>query len=402
MSAPIDASAPAPPRPRPRIDQMKRTWYFFRRNTLGMVGLAIILAIAGFAGWSATLHVPWTYVPVWCATDYGPYDDANATGYPGNFTQICPLGGPIDCTYENYSPPNAAQFCQGLWYKTPVYDQVSYASIIAPTVSLSTLNGGPLPLGALTTSSTSREFYNTAGMLERGSDWSLFFSVTIVGLGASLGLLVGAIAGFYGGYVDEALMRFVDIFLSIPVILFVIVVISVLEVGLPVSLASNNLFRSFLVIIGFAGVWWPFYARIVRGQVLTVREQKFVEAARASGASRGRILFRHIIPNSVYPVLIQFSLDVGTIPLLIGSLAFLGFSSILFVNSPFPEWGSLSALSVGDLQNDFLTSCFTPHEGCIIPWWQLFFPGMALFFFAISVNLLADGLRDAWDPRLRR
>jgi peptide/nickel transport system permease protein len=380
---------------------MRRTWYFFRRNTLALVGLGIILSIAGLAAYSAALPIPWTTVPNWCATDYGPFE--NNTGYPGNFSQLCPASGPIICTYEITPPPNAAQFCQGLWYKAIVRSNISFAGIIPPTLTLSPFQGGPMPLGGLTTASVDRTpLYNVAGMLERGSDWSLLFAVSIVGLGALFGLIVGSVAGFFGGLVDETLMRFVDIFLSIPVILFVIVIIAVLELSLPASLAGNFLVRVMLLIAGFAAVWWPFYARIVRGQVLTVREQKYVEAARASGASRGRILFRHIIPNSVYPVLIQFSLDVGTIPLLIGSLVYLGFGTVLFPSIPFPEWGAVSALSVTDLQGDFLTSCYTPSIGCIIPWWQLFFPGLALFFFAISVNLLADGLRDAWDPRLRR
>ncbi len=115
-----------------------------------------------------------------------------------------------------------------------------------------------------------------------------------------------------------------------------------------------------------------------------------------------RILFRHIIPNSLYPIFIQFSLDVGTIPLLIGTLVFLGFGTLLFPSTPFPEWGAFSAISVTDLQGDFLNSCYTPATGCVIPWWQLLIPGLALFLFALSVNLLSDGVRDALDPRLRR
>ncbi len=396
---------PGPPRPRsrphPRLEQMQRTWYFFRRNTLGLVGLGIIVAIAGLAVYSATLPIPWSTTPIWCATDYGPAD--SLSGYPGNYTQVCPSTGPVICTYEVTPPPNAANFCGGLWYKGVVKSNISFASIIAPTVSFVPFQPGPMPLGGVTTSSGSRTpIYNLVGMLERGSDWSLMFSVSIVGAGALIGLLVGAIAGFFGGLVDEVLMRIVDIFLSIPTILFVIVLVGVLSVDLPASGNGNLLVKLSALVAGFVIVWWPFYARIVRGQVLTVREQKYVEAARASGASQGRILMRHIVPNSVYPVLIQFSLDVGTIPLLIGALVFLGFGSAIFPSYPFPEWGALSALSVADLQGDFLQSCYTPATGCVIPWWQLFFPGLALFMFAISVNLLSDALRDALDPRLRR
>jgi peptide/nickel transport system permease protein len=403
MRSSSDPPAPPARRPHPRLDQMKRTWYFFRRNTLGLVGLAILICIAGVAVYAATLPIPWTGVPNWCSTDYGP-NNAAISGYPHNFTQDCPAGSPEVCTYETSPPPNAAQFCGGLWYPLIVRSSTVFAPIIPPTVSLHPLSSGPMPLGSLAIGDVGRlPLYNVAGSLLRGSDWSLIFAVSIVGAGALIGLIVGSIAGFFGGWVDEGLMRLVDVFLSIPVLLFVIVVVVVLSLHIPSSGHNAYALKLFSMIIGFVIVWWPFYARIVRGQVLTVREQKFVEAARAAGGSRGRILFRHIIPNSLYPVMIQFSLDVGTIPLTIGGLVYLGFGPLLFPSTPFPEWGAISAISVSDLQGAFLPSCWTPADhGCVMPWWQLLFPGLALFLFAISVNLLSDGLRDAWDPRLRR
>jgi peptide/nickel transport system permease protein len=204
--------------------------------------------------------------------------------------------------------------------------------------------------------------------------------------------------------VDDVLMRLVDIFLSIPVILFVIVVISALSTADSAGLFGLGPTNTplFLLIISFGIVWWPLYSRIVRGQVLVTREQKFVEAARASGAGQGRILLRHIIPNSMQPIFIQFSLDVGSVPLLIGGLQYLGFGKLIFPpqsNGAFPEWGAISAIGVSGLP----TALITCGNGvCLLPWWQLLFPGMALFAFAISVNLLADGLRDALDPRLLR
>jgi peptide/nickel transport system permease protein len=281
-------------------------------------------------------------------------------------------------------------------YETPP----SNPSDIAPTLNLAHFSSGPLPLGSLTLSpSTSSGFYNVYQGLLRGSDWSLLISTSIVGGGAIVGLAVGAISGFYGGAVDEALMRLVDIFLSIPQILFVIVVIAVVtQTTTSVLGLGPSGSRVFLLIMAFLVTWWPFYARVVRGQVLVVREQKYVESARAAGASRGRIIRRHIIPNSVYPVFIQMSLDVGTIPLLVGVLIYLGFP--IFPTPYFPEWGALSANSVVSLQA-FLNTC-TENTGCIVPWWQIFFPGLVVFMFAISVNFLSDGLRDALDPRLRR
>ncbi|HYA10050.1 MAG TPA: ABC transporter permease [Thermoplasmata archaeon] len=409
MSAPKEPAAPPTPRrarPHPRLDQAKRSWFFFRRNTLALIGLAILVLLATFATYAVSQPIPWYKMQLMCGADYGPLN--NDSGYPNNFSSKSVSACNYVCTYEVKKPPNADQFCGGLWYKTPtdLSESHAFAGLVPPTDSLSPLTAGPLPLGALggvgATSIDSASFYNLYSGLLRGSDWSLMFSVGIVGLGALLGLVVGAVAGFYGGVVDDALMRLVDIFLSIPVILFVVVVIAVTSLAVPNlgGLGTANT-KLLMLVIGFAAVWWPFYARLVRGQVLVVREQKYVEAARASGASKARILGRHIIPNSVYPIFIQFSLDVGTIPLLIGSLAYLGFGNQIFPNQGyFPEWGNLAQLGINPILA-VVGTCTDP-SGCVIPWWQLFFPGLFLFLFAISVNLLSDGLRDAFDPRLRR
>jgi peptide/nickel transport system permease protein len=387
--------------------------YFLRRNTLAMIGLTVLIAIALVAIYAATTPISWLAMTNLCSANYGPANPGSGwsnspNGSYGPFNPSYESGCSYICTYETVPPPNAAAFCGGLWYKIP-YSHASgatYPSAIAPTVNLQSLNPGPLPMGALATALDSQtQFFNLYSGMLRGSDWSLMISISIVGIGALVGMMVGAVAGFWGGAVDDALMRLVDVFLSIPVILFVLVVVSVLSTNVHsvrlfgYQLISQTWTPLFTMIIGFAVTWWPFYARLVRGQVLVVREQKFIEAARASGAGKGRILFRHIIPNSVYPVFIQFSLDVGTIPLLIGGLVYLGFGPSLLPSTYFPEWGTISAISVTDMQT--IESSFSLGFG-VFPWWQLFFPGLALFLFAVSVNLLSDGLRDALDPRLRR
>lgn len=369
------AVVPTKRRPSPRWDQYKRTWYFLRRNTLALVGLVVILLLVALAIYALTIpnsKIPWNSLTQYCATN-GPYH----------------LDGCVNvCTYPQGTPPPGPN-C----YQTPA----TAPSVVAPTITTSPLSAGPLPLGALTISSGSQYFFNTYQGIVRGSDWSLTIAFSIVIGGAMIGLILGAIAGFWGGLVDEVIMRIVDIFLSIPQILFVIIVVAVVDVDLQSNAAfAGSDVRIAILILAFMVVWWPFYTRIVRGQVLVVREQKYVEAARASGSKQGRIVRKHIIPNSVYPVFIQMSLDVGTVPLLIGALVFLGFR--IFPSQYFPEWGSVSALSATDIQ-EFLNSCIAT---CIIPWWQLFFPGFVLFMFAISVNFVSDGLRDALDPRLRR
>jgi len=311
---------------------------------------------------------------------------------------VCTAGFAIVCTYPAGSSP-VGSGC----YQTPSEDP----SVIPPTFNLGAISGGPLPFGSLTVDPVHPYFYDTWQGIARGSDWSLLISVAIVGSGAFVGLLVGAVAGEFGGLVDESLMRLVDIFLSIPQILLVIVVVATVTFTYQTVLGLGALdSRIVLLVVAFVITWWPFYARLVRGQVLVVREQKYVEAARASGARRARIIFRHLVPNSVFPVFVQIALDVGTIPLYLGTLIFLGF--LIFPTPYFPEWGALSALSVGVSANtvqSFLTGCQFAAEGfgsCVIPWWQLLFPGLMLFFYALSVNFLSDGLRDALDPRLRR
>jgi peptide/nickel transport system permease protein len=366
-------------RPNPRIAQFRRTWYFFRRNSLAMIGLGILIFFMIAFVYGFTYTAPTTQLAEYCATN-GPPSASQ-----------CPIGTPTICTYpQGTVPPGPG--C----YQTPVVNGVPYANFIPPTATSTTL--GPLPFGSLVQSGGvgTIYFYNLYAGLVKGSDWSLSISVSIVMTGAITGLLVGVFAGFYGGVVDEILMRMTDIFLSVPQILLVIVVIiGGVEIGVT---GFDN--RIALMIGAFIITWWPIYARIVRGQVLVVREQKYVEAARASGASNGRIVRKHVLPNSVYPVFVQMSLDVGTVPLLIAAIVYIGFP--IFPNVLWPEWGSIAAESTLTLP-DLLQNCAILGSGaCPFPWWQILFPGLALFLFAISVNFVADGLRDALDPRLRR
>jgi peptide/nickel transport system permease protein len=397
------AAPTLPPRrrPHPKLDSAKRSWYFFRRNTLAMIGLSLLIIIASVATYAATQKISWTALPMECVADYGATNPSS--GYPGNYNNSGCSGFALACTYSTTPPPNAADYCGGKWYKQP-YDYEP--GLVPPTWTIKPFSTGPLPMGGMTPAAgqglEGSFVYNLNDGMLRGSDWSLMFSVGIVGLGALIGMMVGAIAGYFGGMLDDVLMRLVDIFLSIPFILFVIVIVLVVSQDVHTLLGLPPAYTTLLLLVlSFAAVWWPFYARLVRGQVLVVREQKYVEAARASGASRGRILFRHIIPNSVYPILIQFSLDVGTIPLFLGTLAFLGFGKFLFPNPAFPEWGNLASIGVEPMTG-IVTTCTTGVLPCDLPWWQLFFPGIALFMFSLSVNMLSDGLRDAYDPRLRR
>ncbi|HXW67712.1 MAG TPA: ABC transporter permease [Thermoplasmata archaeon] len=360
-------------RPNPRLDQMKRTWYLLRKNTLAMIGVGLLVFFAVLFVASFFYHASATTMTQYCGTYYSGYQF-----YP---TSVCQ--NPI-CTY----PPGSLPPVANCYLTDP-----NNPSFVAPTFSLSPFHLGPLPFGSLSTDPGAPVFYNMFDGIVKGSEWSITISVAIVAVGASVGLLLGATAGVSGGLVDEAIMRTTDIFLSVPQLLLVLVLIIVLE---PVSIFSSLSGRVAVLIIGFSITWWPFYTRIVRSQVVVVREQKYVEAARASGAGTGRILRKHIIPNSLFPVFVQIALDVGSIPLIIGAIIFLGVQ--VWPTPVFPEWGSLAGASVSSqIVGDLFLGGVTYY-----PWWQLFFPGITLFLFAISVNFFSDGLRDALDPRLRR
>jgi peptide/nickel transport system permease protein len=361
----------------PRWLELRRSWYLFLRNSLSVVGLGILLVLLAVAIYALFTPLPWGSMQYYCGTNGGPP----------------PVGcGTVICTYPAGTPSPEAN-C----YPTPA----GYPSFVPPTVSLGALRAGPLPLGSLSVSGGSVPyFFNLFDGLVRGSDWSMFLAASIVSGGAAIGLLVGAVSGYSGGWVDEAFMRGVDVFLSIPQIVWVIMVVYAVSTALDTTALASSYLSIYVLVFAFVTIWWPFYARLVRGQVLVIREQQYVEAARAGGATGSWILRKHIVPNSVHPVLVQISLDVGTIPLLIGGMVFLGFNR-LFPSQYFPEWGTVTALSVNQtLYSGILGSC--ELGSCVIPWWQLLFPGLALFLFAISVNLISDGIRDALDPRLRR
>ncbi len=186
-----------------------------------------------------------------------------------------------------------------------------------------------------------------------------------------IGVVFGSIAAYVGGGVDEAILRITDVFLAVPGILLAIVMIVVMGRSLPVL--------TFAVLI----TWWPFYVRLVRSQVLSEKERPYVERLRAMGAGPARILFRHIVPNSIYPVLVQATLDIGSVILTVSALTFIGLTP-----SPLlPE--------LGNLANQGIQYIFTAP-------WLILFPGLTILAISLGFNLLGDGIRDVFDPRLRR
>ena len=204
-----------------------------------------------------------------------------------------------------------------------------------------------------------------------GTRSSLLTALGILSLASVIGTSIGLAAGSFGGWVDETLMRITDMFLAFPAL--------VLAMGLAPALGPS-LFNAMLAT---AVVWWPWYARLVRGQALHLKNEAFVEAARVAGASGLRIAVRHILRNCLTPIIVQMSLDIGYAILTLSSLSFIG----LGAQAPTPEWGSM--VSIG--RDYFLDQ-----------WWIVTFPGLAIFLSVMAFNLLGDGLQEALSPRLRR
>jgi peptide/nickel transport system permease protein len=204
-----------------------------------------------------------------------------------------------------------------------------------------------------------------------GSRVSLVIGFTTVGFAIILGTILGAIAGFVGGWTDNAIMRLMDVLLAFPALLLAIAIVTVLGEGLVNALLA----------IGIVSI--PAYARVARASVLTVKEQDFVMAARAVGVSPQRILFGSILPHTLTPLIVQGTLGIATAILDAAALSFLG----LGAQPPMAEWGSM----LGQERNQVFTA---PH--------LVFFPGFMIMLTVLGFNLLGDGLRDALDPRLRK
>jgi peptide/nickel transport system permease protein len=201
------------------------------------------------------------------------------------------------------------------------------------------------------------------------TDLSISFEIVLSAV--AIGVTLGSVAAYAGGLLDEIILRVTDVFFAFPALVFAIVLATIFPREL------------FWLVIAVLVVWWPTYVRLIRSQVISEKEKPYVEALRSIGAGRFRILFRHILPNSIYPVLVQVTLDIGGVILTFSALMFLGFSPSAFI----PELGNI------------VSSGFTYIYSAP---WLIIFPGLVILVIALGFNLLGDGIRDISDPRLRR
>jgi peptide/nickel transport system permease protein len=201
-----------------------------------------------------------------------------------------------------------------------------------------------------------------------GARGAVAVALLVVALAAGIGMPLGAIAGYRRGRIDGAIMRLTDLFLAFPPLLLAMAIVAALGPGLD------------HLALALAISWWPWYARLARGTAVSLRERPFIEAARSAGLSDSAIIMRHILPNSIAPILVQATIDIGTVILAAGSLAFLG----LGVSPPTPDWG----LMVSEGRTYILDQ-----------WWLSTFPGLAILVSVLAVNVIGDLLRDLLDPR---
>lgn len=202
-----------------------------------------------------------------------------------------------------------------------------------------------------------------------GARLSLPIALATITIAAAVGSLVGAVAGFYGGIVDAVLMRLADITMAFPSMLLAMAVAAALGPGL------TNAFLAIVV------VWWPIYARLIRGQILSIKEREYVASARAIGMSRAATLRKHVLPHALTPVLVSATMDLGMIIILVASLSFLGLGAL----PPSPEWGAM----------------ITEGAANFYQWWVAAGPGLAMVTIVLAINFLGDGLRDVLNVRTR-
>lgn len=203
-----------------------------------------------------------------------------------------------------------------------------------------------------------------------GTRISLYVGIISVAISMTLGGTLGSIAGYYGGTVDNIIMRVLDVFLAIPAMLLAIAIVS--------SIGSSMF--NLMVAVGISAV--PGFARITRAAVLSVKDEEFIEAARAVGARDSTIILTHILPNCLAPIIVQATLKIGKAITFTASLSFIG----LGVKAPTPEWGAMLSNSRSYIRD-------YPH--------MVIFPGLAIMMIVLALNLLGDGLRDALDPKLK-
>ncbi len=318
-----------------------RVWREFRKNRLAMSGLAVvgILLIVALLAPVLANNRPIVYI----------------TGGRAYFPALIDYPEMRDIDFRRGDAP-------GFAIMPPVpytYSEYDLDSIVLP----------PGPRHIFGTDEQGRDL---ASRMIHGTRVSLVIGFVAVMIYVAIGIVIGAVSGFYGGWIDMAVSRFIEIVICFPTFFLILTVLAVVDIG-----ESNNLL-SIMVVIGLTR--WTETARIVRGEFIKLRESDYVIAGRALGLRNARIILRHILPNALSPVLVTATFGVASTILIESSLSFLGFG----VNPPTPSWGDILSQS---------------REFMDFAWWLTLIPGIAIFLTITSYNLVGEGLQDATDPK---
>ena len=211
-----------------------------------------------------------------------------------------------------------------------------------------------------------------------GTRTAFLIGLSVIGAVLAIGILLGSLAGYFGGIIDEVIMRISDVFLAFPT----------LNLAMAITIALGPSIQS--VMIAIVVVSWTVYARLIRGDILAVREEDYVEAARGIGSSNFRIITRHVLPNSIYPALVMASLDLGAVVLTAAALSFLG----LGAPEGYADWGQMIQFA-----RNWIVG---PPGEPLLYWYTVMIPGLFILFFVLGWNLLGDAFRDILDPRLAK
>jgi peptide/nickel transport system permease protein len=295
----------------------ERAWREFRRNRSAMLGLYVVTAMALLAVFARPITVAGVTVQPFALAPYRP---------------------------------DAILYVQGL--DVSAYEAPSLAH----------------PFG---TDGSARDVFSR---VLYGGRFSLSIGFIVVLVTAGIGLVYGAVAGYYGGWVDEVMMRILDLIFAFPGLLLALIIVAVLGKGY------------WELVLAFTAIGWAGYARLIRGEILKVKEHEYVMAAKALGARDRRVIFRHVVPNAVAPLVVQASLSIGTVVIGVAALGFLG----LGLPPGSAEWGTML---------DQTRETIVQGPGGSIPWWVTVFPGGAIFLFVMSMNLIGDGINDALDAQ---
>ncbi len=311
----------------------------FRRNTLAMLGLAFMVLFALMAAFAPLLAPPEQA----CARDLGITNRSSVYSLTNSSFWRVMFRPPENC-------------------------------FVMPRISFSPI---PTPPGVGGRVFGTSNGYDIKYGLVWGARTAFFLGFTVIVSTLCIGTLIGSLAGYFGGWLDNLFMRFTDVVFAFPGLVLTIVLIAIFGQSL------NNIILS-LVLVG-----WSTYARLLRGEILRVRRLEYVEGARALGAKDARIIFWHVLPNSLTALTVQATLDMGSVVLSAAALSFLGLGTPL----GYSDWGQLINFTRGFLQG---------IPGSPMAYWYVsFFPGLALILWGLSWNLLGDALRDALDPRAR-